>query len=133
MKIVQKAVEAFLTYGTPIEEFVKNHDDKYDFMLRVKLPKAYTLVSVDDEGVDKKEQNVSRYYVSNSKDAKTLVKIMPPLKDKVDDRRNNIQSGRKCIVCNDINDYIDEIDYDYYIEEASKLVDIFSVDTEEVT
>ena len=132
MKIVQKAVEAFLTYGTPIEEFVKNHDNKYDFMLRVKLPKAYTLVSVDDEGVDKKEQNVSRYYVSNSTEAKTLVKIMPPLKDKVDDRRNNVQSGRKCIVCNDINDFLGEIDYDYYIEEASKLVDIFSVDTEEV-
>lgn len=128
MRVVQKAVEAFLTYGTPVEEFIRNHDDKYDFMSRVKLPKAYTLVSVSDEGIDQKEQNVTRYYVSNSNKAKTLIKVMPPLKDKVDDRRNNIEVGRKTIVCNDINDYIGEIDYDYYIEEASKLVDIFSTE-----
>jgi hypothetical protein len=125
MKVVQKAVEAHLTYGTPVEEFIKAHKDHYDFMLRVKLPKAYDLVSVDDEGLEKKEQNITRYYVSVSEDARTLIKIMPPLKGKTEDRRGNIQSGRKTIVCNDINDYIGEIDYNYYIEEASKLVDIF--------
>jgi len=125
MRVVQKAVEAFLTYDTPVEEFVRNHDDKYDFMSRVKLPKAYKLVSVGDDEIDQKEQNVTRYYVSNSDKAKTLIKVMPPLKDKVDDRRNNIEVGRKTVVCNNINDYIGEIDYDYYIEQAKKLVDIF--------
>jgi len=126
MRVVQKAVKAFLTYGTPVEDFIYSHDDKYDFMLRVKLPKAYKLVSVDDEGVEQKEQNVTRYYVSNSDKAKVLIKIMPPLKDKTEDRRNNIEVNRKTVVCNDINDYIGEIDYDYYVEQASKLVDIFS-------
>ena len=129
MKVVQKAVEAYLTYGTPVKDFIMNHDDKYDFMLRVKLPKIYKLVSVDDDGVENREQNVTRYYVSDSEKAKTLIKIMPPLKDKIDDRRGNIQVGRKTVVCNEIADYIGEIDYDYYIEEAKKLVDIFTVDT----
>ena len=126
MRVVQKAVEAFLGKGTPVEEFIRNHNDKYDFMSRVKLPKAYKLVSVDDNDVEQKEQNVTRYYVSNSEKAKTLIKVMPPLKDKTEDRRNNIEVNRKTVVCNDINDYIGEIDYDYYIEQASKLVDIFS-------
>ncbi len=126
MRVVQKAVQAFLTHGTSVEDFVRNHDDKYDFMSRVKLPKAYNLVSVDDDGIETKEQNVSRYYVSTSEKAKTLIKVMPPLKGKEEDRRNNIEVGRKTIVCNNINDYIGEIDYDYYVEQASKLVDIFS-------
>jgi len=130
MKVVQKAVEAYLEKGTSVEEFVKNHDDKYDFMLRAKIPKAYDLVTVDNNGVETKEQNVTRYYVSTSDKAKTLIKVMPPLKGKTDNRRNNVQSGRKVIVCNNIVDFIDEIDYDYYIEEASKLVDIFSNEEE---
>ena len=52
---------------------------------------------------------------------------MPPLKGKEDkgNRRNNVQSGRKCIVCNNILDFKGEIDYNYYIEEAEKLVSIF--------
>jgi len=129
MRVVQKAVEAFLAYDTPVEEFIRSHYDKYDFMSRVKLPKIYKLVSVDDEGNEKEEQNVTRYYVSNSKQAKTLIKVMPPLKDKTEDRRNNIEVNRKTIVCNNINDYIGEIDYDYYIEQASKLVDIFLDDS----
>jgi len=126
MKVVQKAVEAYLEKGTPVEEFVKNHDNKYDFMLRTKIPKAYELVTVDEDETETKEQNVSRYYVSTSEKAKTLIKVMPPLKGKTENRRNNVQAGRKVIVCNNIVDFVGEIDYDYYIEEASKLVDIFS-------
>lgn len=127
MKIVQKAVEAHLTEGISIEDFVRNHDDIYDFMLRTKIPKTYKLVSVDDDGNETKEQNVSRYYVSTSEKAKTLIKIMPPLKGKEEDRRNNIQAGRKCITCNNIEDFIGEIDYDFYIEETKKLIDIFNL------
>jgi len=125
MKVVQKAVQRHLLEGVSIEEAVRNHEDKYDFMLRAKIPKAYDLVSVDDEGNETKEQNVSRYYVSTSEKAKTLIKIMPSLKGKDEPRRNNLQVGRKCVVCNRIEDFAGDIDYDYYIEEANKLVDIF--------
>ena len=50
---------------------------------------------------------------------------MPPLKDKTEMRKNSLQAGRKCIICNNIEDFKGEIDYEYYIEEANKLVDIF--------
>lgn len=130
MKVVQKAVNKHLSTGEPIEDLIKNHDDKYDFMLRAKIPKAYDLVSVDDEGAEKKEQNVCRYYVSTHPEARTLIKVMPPLKGKEEPRRNNIQVDRKCIVCNNINDFVGEIDYDYYINEAKKLIDIFKKDEE---
>ena len=126
-KIVQKAAQAHLIKGVSVEDFIKNHEDKYDFMLRTKIPKNFKLVSVDEEGIDHKEQNITRYYVSTSEKARTLIKVMPPLKGKEDkgDRRNEIEAGRKCIVCNNILDFEGEIDYDYYIEATEKLISIF--------
>lgn len=128
MLVVQKAVQAYLINNKPVEEFIKNHDNVHDFMLRTKIPKSYTLVSVDEKGDETREQNVSRYYISTSEKAKTLIKIMPPVKGKEEDRRNNINVGRKAIVCNDLTDYCGEIDYDFYIEECNKLIDVFKKD-----
>lgn len=125
MLVVQKAVNAWIKDGTPIEEFIRNHEEIHDFMLRTKIPKNFDLVSEDDEGNQTKEQNVSRYYVSVHEEAKTLYKLMPPLAGKDEIRKNNIESGRKCIVCNNLLDFKGKIDYNYYIEEAEKLVSIF--------
>lgn len=75
--VVPKAAEAYLVHGVDPEEFVTKHQDKYDFMLRVKVPKSNRLISVDDFGVETEEQKTSRYYVST--DGVDLIKIMPPL------------------------------------------------------
>jgi len=125
MKVVQKAVQEYLAKGTPVEEFVRNHEEIHDFMSRTKIPKKFDLVSEDEEGVQYKEQNVCRYYISTSKDAKTLYKLMPPLEGKDEIRKNNIEAGRKCVVCNNLNRYIGEIDYDYYVKECEKLIENF--------
>lgn len=74
--ITKKAVESFFLHGTDLEEFIRNHKDIYDFMLRVKVPRSSEL-KVYENGQWRKEQNVSRYYVS--KTGGELVKIMPPL------------------------------------------------------
>jgi len=133
MKVVQKAVQEFLTKDISIEEFIRNHSDKYDFMLRTKIPKSFDLVSEDSEGVQQKEQNVTRYYISTHPEARSLYKLMPPVKGKTEDRKNAVNVGRKTVVCNRIEDFKGEIDYDFYIEEAKKLVDIFlDNETEEV-
>ena len=125
MKVVQKAVLAYLTKGISPEEFVKNHEEMHDFMLRTKIPKSFKLVSVDEHENESKEQNICRYYLSTSEKAKTLIKVMPPLKGKTEDRRNNINVGRKAIVCNNLNNFIGEIDYDFYIQECEKLIENF--------
>ena len=39
------------------------------------------------------------------------------------ERRIGVNAGVKVKVCNDINDYIGDIDYDFYIDECRKLVD----------
>ena len=47
--VVQKAAEAFLVSGTPVTEFITNHSDKFDFMLRVKIPKSSRLIGLSDD------------------------------------------------------------------------------------
>jgi hypothetical protein len=123
--VVKKAVEEFLSKGTPVLEYITNYKDKYDFMLRTKIPKSFELVSVDDDGNEREEQNVTRYYVSISDKARRLVKKMPPAKGKETDRESGICVGRKVIVCNHIEDFEWDIDYNYYVEEANKLIEAF--------
>lgn len=153
--IVQKAVESHLINGTNIEDFIKNHENMFDFFLRTNVPRNSRLLVEYEDHVES-TQNISRYYMS--KDGGNLVKIMPPLKQtkSVEDYRAaartpaqirdfnimldrrlklgiadreriiNINDGEKVQVVNDIivdiNNIRNYINYDWYIEEAYKLV-----------
>ena len=123
--VVQKAVAEYLATGTSIEDYITNHKDKFDFMLRTKVPKSMTLVLVDDSGNETVQQNVSRYYVSNGVGSGSLIKIMPPVAGKEEDRRAGICVSNKVKICNNILDFSWDIDYSYYIAEAKKLADVF--------
>jgi len=84
-RVVAMAAEAALVHGTPIPEFIYNHTDYMDFMLRTKVPRSSSLVirkpitwGADLVCYDEiKLQNISRYYVSIK--GGYLTKIMPPL------------------------------------------------------
>lgn len=118
--VVQKAAEHALVRGGDAEEFIRNHKDKYDFMLRTKVPRSSRLVTIDEEGIESPEQNICRYYIST--DGKKLVKIMPPLPDKEDERYIGIDKEWLVKTCNNVLDFKWDINYDYYITEAEKLV-----------
>jgi hypothetical protein len=77
--IVKIMAEKYLVDGTDPEEYVRQHDNMFDFCLRTKVPRSSKLVIVDDEGVDHQTQNICRYYMS--KNGGDLVKVMPPLAD----------------------------------------------------
>ena len=123
-KVIQMAASAEMLDGIPVEEFIRNHKNKYDFLLRTKVPRSSSLVLVkeleDDDTEETKLQNICRYYISNN--GGSLVKIMPPLEGKTEYRRMGIDIGWKVSVCNNILDFDWDIDYDYYISEANKLV-----------
>lgn len=70
-RVVQMAAEAQLVRGIPVAEFIANHDDAYDFMLRTKVPRSSKLMWGDEQ-----VSNIVRYYVSN--DGRPLRKVMPP-------------------------------------------------------
>jgi len=121
--VVQKAVEHELLGNGFIEDYVITHRDHWDFLLRTKVPRSSKLVMVMDDGQEVSQQNICRYYIS--KEGGQLIKIMPPLegKEELGDRRMAVDKGWKVKTCNNIKDFSWDINYDYYIEEARKLVD----------
>jgi len=88
--VVKKAANAAILDGANVREFIKNHDDLYDFFYLVKAPKSARLETFVDEkwgndivASDIKTgdtQNVSRYLVTN--DGEKLIKVMNPIKRK---------------------------------------------------
>ena len=118
--VIPMAAEANMIYGTAIEDFVQTHKDLYNFMLRTKVPRNSKLMLVMDDGTEIQQQNICRYYAC--KDGGKLVKIMPALIEGGEDRRLSINSSWNVKTCNNIKDFGNDIDYDYYIAEAKKLV-----------
>jgi hypothetical protein len=151
--VVAKAAEAALVHGTDIREFIMNHDNEMDFMLRTKVPRSMAL-----EWGFTKVQNIVRYYVSL--DGDILEKVMPPkgpdgaykrankltdeyfdqIKEEVGDawderihtknkskyeiRRTSYHNGYTVMLCNNMAEHsVTDINYEYYINETKKLVE----------
>jgi len=119
--VIPMAVESALINGESVADFIYNHDNLFDFMLRTKIPRSSRLVLHGEQG-DAPLQNVTRFYVSKS--GGSLVKIMPPLARKPDaERRIGICVGWRVSEANDIAQAVgSDIDFDYYISEAEKLL-----------
>lgn len=113
------------------EDFIRKHDDPFDFMLRTKVPRSSSLVLLNEEtGEEKQLQNICRYYPSEH--GGKLIKLMPPLAGKEAEglRRLSIDAKWNVTPCNDMDDFSWGINYDYYIEEAQKLVNAILGDGE---
>ena len=117
--VVQKAAEAYLVHGRDIEEFIRSHDDPYDFYLRAKVPRSSRLMLRGD-GEEKQLRNITRYYVSNG--GGHLIKIMPPLPKKPDKEREIAVNKGWNVTVHDVLAPLTDIDYKFYVSETKKLV-----------
>lgn len=70
-RVVPLAAEAALVRGADIRDFIESHEDRFDFMLRTKVPRSSRL---EHGGV--RVANTVRYFVST--DGQPLEKVMPP-------------------------------------------------------
>lgn len=125
--VIPKAVLTHLTEGEDYEDFIRLHEDKYDFFLRTKVPKSSRLVLEMEDGDVQEQQNICRYYPVKKGGGK-LIKIMPPLNGNDEWRRMGIDTDWNVATCNNILDFKGDINYAYYIQEAKKLVDAVSHD-----
>lgn len=119
--VIPMAAEAAMLHGISVTDFVRKHNNVYDFLLRTKVPRSSKLVMMMADGSEVQHQNVCRFYACNA--GGELIKIMPPVGDAEEPRRISVAAGYPMWVCNDIRDFArKDIDYSYYIDAAQKLV-----------
>lgn len=125
MLVVPKAVKAYYTQNISIETFIREHADIYDFFLLTRIQGRQSRLVLRYEDHDEPMQKITRYLIT--KEGGTLIKILPPLLGKVKDRETNLQKDWLVTVCNDLRQ-VDlqqlrtQINYDYYINKATKLL-----------
>lgn len=69
-RVVAMAAEAQLVRGVPVAQFIADHDDAYDFLLRTKVPRSSMLLWGGEQ-----VSNIVRYFISSN--GRPLVKSMP--------------------------------------------------------
>lgn len=134
--VVQKAVEAVCVHGADLCQFIYDHDDPFDFMIRAKVSASgkSRLVAVDPAQTDlfgrsitgpsdRPLQAVVRYIIARS--GPHLFKVMPPLKVGAPDRRIAVDKGWPIHLCINVADFDwSALDRSYYVQQAEKLLKV---------
>ena len=119
--IVPIAAMEYIVNGKDVESTIFAHKDEFDFLLRAKIPRSSKLYLVYDDGREVQQQNICRYYPSQT--GGKLVKLMPGLKPGDDWRRLGIDTEWSVETCNNIKEFDwSKLNYEYYISEAKKLI-----------
>lgn len=123
MPVVARAAEAALVYGESVDEFLRRRlqGDPWDFLIRGRVRGRDRL-----EWGGRSAQRTTRYYVSIGLRGAPLVKIMPPLTGRIEERRTVLQEGRPVVLCDDFNGHPPEdIDLTWYARQIEKLLTRF--------
>lgn len=98
--IIPRAVEAYLIDDVDYDDFLHTHDDPFDFLLLAKVPRNSRLETGNGAVLPRH----TRYYVST--DGERLVKIMPPLPGKSDERKIGIHAEGQAQILGDRKNYM---------------------------
>jgi len=123
-RIVPIALERYFVDGVPVDETIRNHTNLYDFCLRQKATRSFHYEGTNrSTGKKTVYDKLIRYYVSNEGDK--IFKIKNPECQTRAAAISQIEAGEwVCKVCNFLpkNSSTDNVNYDYYIEKANRLV-----------
>lgn len=131
MRIVPIALSNYFLKNIPIEETIKNHDNIYDYCLRLRVNKGwnavYKYINSDLTLGTKKLSKNTRYYISNSGGA--LYK-----ENRSDKKLHGVSVGYIGTLFNEyvekgIDDY--DINYSFYIKECRKIIE--SIENKQLT
>jgi len=123
MRVVALAVREHLTKGTPVSEFINNHQDMWDFMMYVRAKTGeFRLRWIDletSELMDAPVVKTLRYYIS-AKSGDVLMK-------KTEKKFEKVHQNAYVVICNDVEHPNFQImpqmlDRQFYIREAAKLL-----------
>jgi hypothetical protein len=123
-RVVPIALEQYFVHGTPIEHTIRAHENLYDFCLRQKATRSFHYEGTNrSTGKKTVYDKLIRYYVSNEGDK--IFKIKNPECQTRAAAISQIEAGEwVCKVCNFLpkGSKVDNVNYDYYIEKANRLV-----------
>lgn len=139
-RIIPLTIEQYILNNVDIEEYVKNHNNIFDFCIGKKAKGDSKILSFNSKtGEEQLLQKVNRYYISD--DGENLIKRLPPLPNKkvtkqidifgnVDTgiRESELEAGWKSKVFNkyikkEMKDY--KINYNYYINKIREIINKF--------
>ena len=123
-RVVPIALEQYFVHNIPVEHTIRNHKDLYDFCIRQKATRSFHY-----EGTNRSTGEVTvynkliRYYVSNK--GEKIFKIKNAECQTRAAAISQVEAGEwVCKVCNFLpkNSAVDNVNYDYYIEKANRIV-----------
>lgn len=130
MRVVPKALHAYYLNSIPVEDFIKRHENIYDFGLGFRSRKDWDLwatsietVELNDRKLDfvkkrEKQQKTIRYYMSRN--GAVLTK-----ENSKDGRVISLEAGKTATIFNRWYDAPMQhynLDYSYYIAQANKII-----------
>jgi len=123
-RVVPIALEQYFVHGVPVEHTIRAHTNLYDFCLRQKATRSFHYEGTNrSTGKKTVYDKLIRYYVSNEGDK--IFKIKNPECQTRAAAISQIEAGEwVCKVCNFLpkGSKVDNVNYDYYIEKANRLV-----------
>jgi hypothetical protein len=123
-RVVPIALEQYFVHGTPVEHTIRAHTNLYDFCIRQKATRSFHYEGTNrSTGKKTVYDKLIRYYVSNEGDK--IFKIKNPECQTRAAAISQIEAGEwVCKVCNFLpkGSKVDNVNYDYYIEKANRLV-----------
>jgi len=123
-RVVPIALEHYFVHGTPVEHTIRNHTNLYDFCIRQKASRSFHYEGTNRSTGEKTVYNkLIRYYVSNTGDK--IFKVKNPECQTRAAAVSQVEAGEwVCKVCNFLpkNAIVDNVNYDYYIEKANRIV-----------
>ena len=117
LQIVHKAIGDYFLHGTPVEDTINSCQDPLAFQIIAKAGGTYTGVLHDRDDRIRPVQRVNRVYATHHETYGTLYKT------KADGRRDKIANlPDHCLIDNDNEIHLEDIDRAWYIKLAKKRV-----------
>lgn len=126
--IIPLALQAYFVEKKDIRQFIRNHQNIYDFLGAVKKKSDFELYYYDKQGNKHNCQKITRYYLA--KNSYYLVKDYGHKKDaktgKMKHVTTKVEANNGCKVLNKVTDEnalnYKDLDYNYYISETEKII-----------
>jgi hypothetical protein len=122
-RVVSLALEQYFINGTPITEYIGGHGNIYDFAMRQRATRDFHFEGKSEAGT-RVYNKLIRFYVSNT--GEKLLKVKNADSTSGAAPISQVEAGEWVMtVCNKLSkDHpMDNINRDYYIERAQKMVD----------